>query len=65
MSAFDYHRGIGFSIVELADRRWQWSIHPPPAVLGFKTKGGLILGTRNDAIEAAKREIEKQDAGTS
>ena len=63
MSTVNYHRGIGFTVVELGECLWQWAILPPGGVKGLETKSGQIIGLRTDAIEIAKREIEKQDAG--
>ena len=64
MSATEYHRGIKFYVVAAGVGWWQWVIHPPESVKEFKTKSGQLHGTRANAIEAAKREIERQDIGT-
>ena len=61
MSEIEYHRGIKFCVMSPSVGWWQWAIDPSESFKGFETKTGELFGTRHDAIEAAKREIERQD----
>ncbi|MEJ1967071.1 MAG: hypothetical protein WDN03_00325 [Rhizomicrobium sp.] len=60
MSA-DHHRGVRYSVTEPVRGRWKWEIHPPEAVKGLRPLSGEVDGSRHDAIEAAKRQIEIQN----
>lgn len=64
MSTINYHRGIGFTVVQVGNCLWRWEIHPPESVKGLQMKSGHIPGLLTDAIDAAKREIDRQDTGT-
>ena|SRR5215472_3282832 len=58
--AIEYHRGMKFYVMSLGVGWWRWAIDPSESFKGFETKSGELFGTRRDAIEAAKREIERQ-----
>lgn len=61
MSPFRNHRGISFSVDELDGGFWKWAIHPPESVTDFRRNAGTVKGKFEDAVAAAKREIEIQD----
>ena len=61
MVAIEYHRGVKFCVMNPGVGWWQWAIDPSASFEGFETRTGELFGTRHDAIEAAKREIERQD----
>ncbi|HWU25172.1 MAG TPA: hypothetical protein VN154_02100 [Rhizomicrobium sp.] len=65
VNAHHFHRGIGFSVKEVATGRWQWAIYPPKSVKGLVRKSGEIQGERTNAVAAAKIEIEAQDLGAT
>jgi hypothetical protein len=56
----DYHRGVAYVVKEIASSLWEWSIFPPDCVKGFMPTSGVTAGTRSNAIEAARREIDAQ-----
>lgn len=45
-----YHRGIGFTVVQLGDCLWRREIYPPESVKGLQTKSGQIPGLQTDAV---------------
>ena len=60
MPSPDYHRGVAYAVKEIAASLWEWSIFPPDCVKGFTPTSGVTAGTRLNAVDAAKREIEAQ-----
>jgi hypothetical protein len=55
------HRGCSFSITELDNGKWRWTLHPQDGDKAQKSKlYGTISGNRDAAIEAAHAAIENQ-----
>jgi len=55
------HHGVGYSIRNLGRSEWLWEIHPPvEAVKGLERASGRISGNSSDAVEAAKKAIDRQ-----
>ena len=55
------HHGIGYSIRSLGHSEWLWEIHPPiETVKGLEPASGKISGNSGDAIEAARKAIDRQ-----
>jgi hypothetical protein len=61
MSDDAIHRGVRFTVKQIAMTQWKWAILPPASVIGLRKRSGQIAGGRDDAIAAAKKEIEAQD----
>jgi hypothetical protein len=59
----EYHRGVAYAVKVIAPCLWQWSVFPPDCVKGFMPTSGVTAGTRIDAVQAAKREIDAQYLG--
>ncbi len=57
----DHHRGIEYLVQSTGERRWKWEVRPPNAVIGWRHESGELIGSRDDAVAAAKRHIEIQD----
>jgi hypothetical protein len=63
MEGSTVHRGIGYSISDLGDGKWRWKLHPkkePGRSEMTSIISGDIVGTRDEAIEAAKKAIDAQ-----
>jgi len=61
MDKSNIHRGCRFSISELENAKWRWTLHPEEQANVIKSKlYGEVSGTRDDAIRAAKAAIERQ-----
>jgi hypothetical protein len=55
----EYYHGVEYTVIEFGDRRWSWVLRPREAttVLGH-SPSGQVMGTRSDAVTAAKRAID-------
>ena len=57
-----FYRGVGYSINALGDGQWRWKLHSPKNGPGWNeaapVESGDIVGTRDDAIAAAKNAID-------
>jgi hypothetical protein len=55
------HRGIGFQVKNIAGYRWGWEVRPPATLRGWYEARGEVIGGPDDAVMAAKAEIDAQD----
>ena len=60
MATQNCHRGIGYDVRKVGPDLWEWAIFPPDSVKGFALKKGRVVGAKEHAVQAAKREIESQ-----
>jgi hypothetical protein len=55
-----YH-GCSFSVTELENGKWRWTLHPEDRDHALKAKlYGTVSGTQDDAIKAAHAAIDHQ-----
>jgi hypothetical protein len=54
------HLGIGFQVKNIGGYRWCWEVRPPVALRGWYEARGEVIGGPDDAILAAKAEIDAQ-----
>jgi hypothetical protein len=57
----DHYRGVSYSVRETELGRWAWETSPPDCVRELWPLQGVLIGSREDAISAARRAIESQD----
>jgi hypothetical protein len=54
------HRGIAFSVRKAGNCQWQWKLIPPDSVAGLWSEHGMVIGEARQAIDEARRAIERQ-----
>jgi hypothetical protein len=53
------YRKIGYSITDLGNGKWQWKLHPKKEADAMTPIiSGEISGTHDEAVAAAKKEID-------
>jgi hypothetical protein len=56
----DHYRGIHYAVRQISRETWKWEVRPPNGIKGLRFTEGEVVGSIEDAISAAKREIAIQ-----